>query len=226
MKFLHTLVIVAAACLFIVAGFLLSMWLYGVESLWLAVLAALMGAILTVWAWERMDLEFEISEETKLELARQRNLAKAEAARLDMKVRTMEQAMKHARLLNCHAAIPVLLLAAGTADATYYSGWDKVGAVAVCVLMLGVLVLLHRSGLKRVDAISDRHMAFVEKQTEVLTELHGSNEQVVESTRTLHRRIDAMLTCHKPACPLKAFQSANSEDVTLHSKPQPPTLPS
>jgi len=93
------------------------------------------------------------------------------------------------------------LLSVDLAEASYYNGWDKVGAVAVAVLMLGVLVMLHRSGLKRVDQISDRHMGFVEQQTKVLTSLTESNRETTDATRALNHRIDTILTCRKNGCP-------------------------
>ena len=103
------------------------------------------------------------------------------------------------------------ITASGTADATYYSGWDKVGAVAVCMLMLGVLVLLHRAGLKRVDQITDRHMAFMEKQTEVMAGLCDSNKSVVLGTSAFHKRLDWMLRCRKTGCPVNVMLSEDSE---------------
>lgn len=224
MKFLHTCIIVLACILFMACGFLLAAWLQEGVQLWYAVVCGVMAAALMMWAWDTSDLDLAMAEETAEEIARQRNQARAEAARLEMQLQSAQQSMKRARLLNCHAGWPLLLMS--TTDATYYSVWDKVGAVAVCMVMLVVVVRLHQTGLNRVDAISERHMTFVEKLTEILTELHSSNEDVVKITQTLHRRLDAMLACHKPACPLKAFQAASNEDVTLHSKPQTPPLPS
>lgn len=97
----------------------------------------------------------------------------------------------------------LITIAAEISDVSYYNGWDKVGAVAVAVLMLGVLVMLHRSGLKRVDQISDRHMGFVEQQTKVLTSLTESNRESTEATKSLHHRIDSILTCRKNGCPFE-----------------------
>lgn len=97
------------------------------------------------------------------------------------------------------------LILAVADDVTYYSGWDKVGAVAVCVMMLGVMLLLHRAGLKRVDAISDRHMEFVEKQVAVLTDLKASHDSMKDASQSMHRRMDVMLSCRLMGCPIKRF---------------------
>jgi len=112
------------------------------------------------------------------------------------------------------------LFAADLAEASYYNGWDKVGAVAVSVLMLGVLVMLHRSGLKRVDQISDRHMGFVEQQTKVLTSLTESNRETTDATRSLHNRIDSILTCRKNGCPYEDIFMPDRRPLKI--KPEAP----
>lgn len=96
-------------------------------------------------------------------------------------------------------------LAAASTDSSYWSGWDKVGAVAVAVFMMVIMMLLHRSGLKRVDKISDRHMAFVEAQTKVMTELVKSNDDRNEANTALHERIDRFLECRQTKCPVNEF---------------------
>ena len=95
-----------------------------------------------------------------------------------------------------------IIILLSSADASYFNGWDKVGAVAVCVLMLGVLVALHRSGLKRVDTISDRLITFVETQTRVLSDLTSAHRAQMKSAEALHSRIDNILVCHKAGCPI------------------------
>jgi len=104
------------------------------------------------------------------------------------------------------------LILAVADDATYYSGWDKAGAVAVAVAMLGVMVTLltvvirmHKGGISRLNEVSDRHMAFVEKQVAVLTDLKASNDSMKDSAQSMHRRIDVMLSCRYGGCPVKRF---------------------
>lgn len=104
-----------------------------------------------------------------------------------------------------------LIVADIPSDATYYSSWDKVGTVAVCVMMLGVLVLLLRAAIKRVDAISDKHMQFVQSQTAVLTNMTASNDKLKDSAESMHRRIDGILSCRKFGCPMKQFLASEDE---------------
>lgn len=96
-----------------------------------------------------------------------------------------------------------LFLAEVAPDATYYSAWDKVGTVAVCVMMMGVLVLVLRALMKRADLISDKHMQFVESQTKVLTDLTASHETAKEAAQSMHRRLDGILSCRRAGCPMK-----------------------
>lgn len=97
--------------------------------------------------------------------------------------------------------LPLVPVLSSAADANYFASWDKVGAVALAVAMIAILVGLHRSGLARVDAISDRHMKFVEEQTKIMTKLVESNRNTTESANGLHSRLDMILTCGQPDCP-------------------------
>jgi hypothetical protein len=99
------------------------------------------------------------------------------------------------------AVLPLLPIVSSAMEASYFASWDKVGAVALSVAMIGILVGLHRSGLARVDAISDRLMKFVEEQTKVMTQLVESNRHTTDSANGLHARLDMLLTCGQPECP-------------------------
>lgn len=92
-------------------------------------------------------------------------------------------------------------LAESAMDASSYSGWDKLGAVAVAVAMVVVLIVLNNRALSRVDSISDKHIAFVEKQTEVMTTLVQGQETLTKASESMHRRVDSILQCRKPQCP-------------------------
>ena len=108
-----------------------------------------------------------------------------------------------------------IIFAEVPSDATYYSGWDKVGAVAVCVAVITVLVMLHRNGLKRVDAISDRHMAFVEAQTKTLTDVVSATNESRKASEAMHKRLDNILTCRKAGCPMRRI-------ITQEEDKEPP----
>lgn len=94
-----------------------------------------------------------------------------------------------------------LLLAETMMDAESYTGWDKLGAVAVAVAMVVVLVVLNNRALNRVDKISDKHLTYVEKQTEVMTKLVQGQDNIVKSNEVMHHRVDMVLQCRKPNCP-------------------------
>lgn len=103
----------------------------------------------------------------------------------------------------------ILHFASNVTDPDRWSGWDKLGAVAVCMAMLFMMVLLHRAGLKRVDVVSDRHMKFVESQTAVMTQLVTKIEQSYESANKVHERMDRILECRQPRCPVNLWLRSN-----------------
>ncbi len=119
--------------------------------------------------------------------------------------------------------LPLVPVLSSAMEASYFASWDKVGAVALAVAMIAILVGLHRSGLARVDAISDRHMKFVEEQTKVMTKLVESNRHTTESANGLHSRLDMILTCGQPDCPFlnlrRKQQPGVPEGSIAHSRP-------
>ncbi len=117
------------------------------------------------------------------------------------------------------AMFPFLVVAGVIPQATDYTAWDKAGAVAVCLLMLGLMIALHRAGLKRVDTISDRHMAFVEAQTKVMTTLVSSNNSVIEGYNVMHRRLDGMFSCRKTGCPVRVMLAFEEVEPMHHPAP-------
>lgn len=104
-----------------------------------------------------------------------------------------------------------LFLAETMMDAESYTGWDKLGAVAVAVAMVVVLVILNNRALNRVDKISDKHLTYVEKQTEVMTRLVQGQDSLTKALETMHRRVDMVLQCRKPQCPFTTVFNQSNE---------------
>lgn len=107
-------------------------------------------------------------------------------------------------------------------DASGFSAWDKVGIVGVLIAVISVLVGLHRAGLKRVDAISDRHMEFVEVQTKIITQLVESNKERNDSNLKLHERLDRFLECRQPRCPVNSWLQQKRDKSELLAGPKGP----
>lgn len=104
-----------------------------------------------------------------------------------------------------------LFLAETMMDAESYTGWDKLGAVAVAVAMVVVLVILNNRALNRVDKISDKQLTYVEKQTEVMTRLVQGQDSLTKAHETMHRRVDMVLQCRKPQCPFTTVFNQSNE---------------
>jgi len=92
--------IVLAAVLFATTGFFVAAWVFLGMDLWPAVVCFIAAAVLTCLVVDSADIHLELAEETKEELARQRNLARGEVSRLEAVLFTARQQLRRARLLN------------------------------------------------------------------------------------------------------------------------------
>ncbi len=108
-------------------------------------------------------------------------------------------------------------------EASYYSGWDKVGAVAVSMLILGgmgaLLLFLIKVGVGWLTKISQAHMEFVQKQTAVMTQLQASNEQMTEASATMHERLDTLLGCTRSDCAVFKFRKQQAKEKVRFMTP-------
>ncbi len=103
------------------------------------------------------------------------------------------------------------------------SGYEKLGIVGILLLVLigGLIVIVW--AVRELKGVATMVINAVTKHTVALTELKGAHEDQQETQNGLHQRLDGLMSCTRPGCPVFLMRKRQQKDAVRFDTPSSPT---